>query len=100
MVILVYLDYKEFHAFQGPFYLYGLMLIVSVIVFVIEKNIIPQKEDRPSSENERGPELPMKTEDKVSKEEEPTLQVVEVEVEVVQHQRLDVEVLADIEASV
>ena len=76
------------------------MLIVSVIVFIIEKNIIPKKEDLPSSENQRIPELPLNTEDKVSKEEEPTLQVVEVEVEVVQHQRLDVEVLADIEASV
>ena len=76
------------------------MLIVSVVVFIIERNIIPKKEDLPSSENQRIPELPLNTEDKVSKEEEPTLQVVEVEVEVVQHQRLDVEVLADIEASV
>ena len=76
------------------------MLIVSVIVFIIEKNIIPKKEDLPSSENQRIPELPLNTEDKVSKEEEPTLQVVEVEVEVVQHQRLEVEVLAEIEASV
>ena len=42
----------------------------------------------------------MQTEDKVSKQEELTLQVVKVEVEVVQHQRLDVEVLAEIEASV